>query len=234
MRRPVIVATHQPIFLPWPGLFYKALHADVMVLLDDVQFPRGRGWMTRNRLKSPQGELWLRVPVHRKGRGKQRIGEVELLESQDWRRIHLESIVQHYANAPYLPDHLPRIRAAYEKERRLLVELNLELIRLLWEGLGLRTKLLTQSELGVTGGKTQLLADVCRAVGGDRYVSLSPAEKYIEPTLFASAGIGVDFLHFRPPLYPQLWGWGIYNLSALDLLLNCGPRSLDIIRDAGT
>lgn len=54
----MIVTTHQPIFLPWPGFFYKALCADVMVLLDDVQFPLGRTWITRNRLKSAQGEQW--------------------------------------------------------------------------------------------------------------------------------------------------------------------------------
>ena len=24
----MVVTTHQPIFLPWPGFFYKALHAD--------------------------------------------------------------------------------------------------------------------------------------------------------------------------------------------------------------
>lgn len=54
----MIVTTHPPIFLPWPGFFYKAWRADTMVLLDTVQFPLGRSWMTRNRLKSDQGELW--------------------------------------------------------------------------------------------------------------------------------------------------------------------------------
>jgi hypothetical protein len=34
---------------------------------------------------------------------------------------------------------------------------------------------------------------------------------------------------FRPPIYPQLWGAFRYNLSALDLLLTCGPTRLDII-----
>jgi len=33
----MIVITHQPIFLPWPGFFFKAMKADCMVLLDDVQ-----------------------------------------------------------------------------------------------------------------------------------------------------------------------------------------------------
>jgi len=52
----MIVTTHQPIFLPWPGLFDKALRADTGVLLDEVQFPLGRGWMNRNRLESQHGE----------------------------------------------------------------------------------------------------------------------------------------------------------------------------------
>lgn len=63
----VTAAIHQPIFLPWPGLFRKAADADVLVLLDLVQFPRGRTWLTRNRLKNEDGEVWLTVPVSRKG-----------------------------------------------------------------------------------------------------------------------------------------------------------------------
>jgi hypothetical protein len=65
----MVVTTHQPIFLPWPGLFYKALQADALVLLDRVQFPQGRGWLHRNRLKSDQGDHWLRVPIRKGGRG---------------------------------------------------------------------------------------------------------------------------------------------------------------------
>ncbi|MFW6138080.1 MAG: WbqC family protein [Spirochaetota bacterium] len=39
------------------------------------------------------------------------------------------------------------------------------------------------------------------------------------------------FTGFRPPVYPQLWGELIYNLSTLDLLLNCGgPKSREIIQ----
>jgi hypothetical protein len=140
----VIATTHQPIFLPWPGFFYKALHADVMVLLDDVQFPLGRGWLTRNRLKSPEGELWLRIPVHRKGRAGQRIGEVELSNQSDWRRAHMQSIRHHYGDAPWLPDYMPGIRAVYEGNQRHLVEFNVALIRLLWEGLGLKGRLVMQ------------------------------------------------------------------------------------------
>jgi WbqC-like protein family len=84
----MIITTHQPIFLPWPGFFAKALHADVMVLLDTVQFPLGRSWMMRNRLKSDQGELWLRVPVWKTGKGTQRICDVAICDDSPWPRKH--------------------------------------------------------------------------------------------------------------------------------------------------
>lgn len=57
----MILATHQPIFLPWPGFFHKAAHAQCMVLLDDVQFPRGKSRLNRNRLKDEDGTIWLTV-----------------------------------------------------------------------------------------------------------------------------------------------------------------------------
>jgi len=39
----MIVTIHQPMLLLWPGLFFKAMKADCMILLDDVRFPQGRG-----------------------------------------------------------------------------------------------------------------------------------------------------------------------------------------------
>ena len=225
----MIVATHQPIFLPWPGFFYKALRADAMVLLDDVQFPLGRGWMTRNRLKSEQGELWLRVPVRKKGRGLQAIRDVEICDERDWRRSHLRGIRQHYAQAPYLDDHWPAIESVYQRRQQRLVDLNLDLIRYLWEAFTLKGALHLQSELGVTGKAAELLIAVCRALAADTHLTLPPVEKYLDAQAFRAAGIHLTFAHFRAPVYPQLYGDFRYNLSALDLLLNCGPKSRDII-----
>ena len=45
----MIVSVNQPYFAPFPGFFRKAALSDILVLLDNVQFPRGTTWMTRNR-----------------------------------------------------------------------------------------------------------------------------------------------------------------------------------------
>ena len=225
----MIVATHQPTFLPWPGFFFKAHRVDSLVLLDEVQFPLGRGWMTRNRLKCDKGELWLTVPVWKKGRGKQVIRAVEICAESDWQRKHLMSLRQHYANAPYIDDYLPNVERVYARGHRHLVDLNTDLIISLWAALGLSTKMVLQSELGVTGGGTDLLVSVCRALGADTYLSFPMVEKHLDIDKFRSSEIKLDFAPFHPPVYPQLWGDFRYNLSTLDLLLNCGPKSLDVI-----
>jgi hypothetical protein len=223
------VTTHQPIFLPWPGFFYKMMHADTMVLLDRVQFPLGRSWMTRNRVKSDKGELWLRVPVRRSRRGVQIIGDVELCDDTNWRGKHLRSIRDQYANAPYLDAHLPGIESVYARGHRRLVDLNLDLIRYVRDALGLECRLELQSDIGAADGGTDLLVSICRRRSADTYVSLPIVEKHLDAERFRAVGIELLFVRFNPPVYPQLWGDFRYNLSALDLLLNCGPGATDIL-----
>jgi hypothetical protein len=225
----MVATTHQPIFLPWPGFFHKALCADVLVLLDQVQFPQGRSWMYRNRLKSDQGDHWLRVPIRRAGRGTQIVADVEMYDESNWRGRHLRSIRELYAHAPYRRAHLPALEEVYARRQRTLVAFNVDLIRYLWRALEMPGTLRLQSELGVTGGGTDLLANVCEALKAERYVALTVAKKYLEPETLRARGIELILAKFHPPVYPQLWGDFRYNLSTLDVVLNCGPKTRDLI-----
>jgi hypothetical protein len=224
----MIVSTHQPVFLPWPGLFLKAMKSDCTVLLDAVQFPRGRGWMTRNRLKNERGELWLRVPVHRKGRGLTPINEVEIVHAGEWPTRHLKSIRQSYKNAPYFDEFFPAIEALYRENHDLLSELNIGLIKLLWDALSLGSNLVLQSELGVRGRGTELLVDLCSRLGASEWLGFRAQQDHLDQTVFETSGITARYIGYDPPVYPQLWGDFIYNLSTLDMLLNCGPKCSEI------
>lgn len=229
----MIVATHQPIFLPWPGFFHKVARADRLVLLDDVQFPRGRSWLTRNRLKNEDGELWLRVPVLKTGRGLQTIRKVEIYQERGWREKHLRSIRQNYVHAPYFTDYFSGIETIYQKRHSLLVDFAMELIAFFGNALSLRTDLLRQSELGVDGKGTDLLVAICKAMGAYRFLALPGTEKHIDEDVMRKHGIEIVRADFRPPVYPQLWGSFICNLSTLDMLLNCGPKSREIVVGRG-
>ncbi|MBD3424977.1 MAG: hypothetical protein GF417_11120, partial [Candidatus Latescibacteria bacterium] len=115
----MIIATHQPLFMPWPGLFYKAIEADMLILLDQVQFPTGSSFITRNRLKDEDGPVWLIVPVWRKNLGLQRINEVRICYQRRWIRKHLNGIRQNYSNAPYRDLYLQRLAEIYRREHKL-------------------------------------------------------------------------------------------------------------------
>jgi hypothetical protein len=203
-----------------------------MVLLDDVQFPLGRGWVNRNRLKNREGEMFLTVPVRKKGRAFQVISKVEIFDETDWKGKHLQSIYHCYAYAPYFKEFFPVIESIYTANHFYLVDLNLELIKFFWEVLGLKQALYIQSELGVSGSGTDLIINVCNKLKADTYLNFPIVEKHLDFALMEKSGIQNKYCRFKPPVYPQLWGEFIYNLSALDMLFNCGEKSRDIIYSA--
>jgi len=226
----VIVACHQPNFLPWIGFFYKALLADLVVLLDDVQFARGFTWVNRNRLKCDQGELWLTVPVKKKGRGLQKISDVEVVDEGNWPRRFFQGISQNYAHAPYFAEHSAFLKDLMQMRWRKLVDLNVAAIYYLAGSLGIGNKVVLQSSLQIQSQGSELLVKITKETGADVYLTPLVSKKYVDEILFAQQGITIQFFKFIPPVYPQLWGEFIYNLSALDLLLNCGGKSLEVIK----
>ena len=46
----MILTAHQPVYLPWLGLFDKIAKADVFVIFDTVQY-LPKDWMNRNKIK---------------------------------------------------------------------------------------------------------------------------------------------------------------------------------------
>jgi hypothetical protein len=60
---------NQPAFIPWGAFFARLLNSDRMVLLDETILARGFSYVNRNRINGPRGEVWLTVPLKKKGRG---------------------------------------------------------------------------------------------------------------------------------------------------------------------
>lgn len=225
----MILSANQPYFSPFTGFFYKAYLSDIFVILDEVQFPRGTTWLSRNRFKNDQGILWITVPVWKKGLGLQKIDEVRICHEGRWTKKHLASLKTAYAKAPYFADHLNFLEKIFSSGSEKLIELNLAIIRYLMKYLHIDTEVILLSELGIKAKGDRLLIEICMKLGADHLLVQSPAKKYLNEDLFRHAGIQVKF--FTPPslIYPQLWGDFIPNLSALDLILNCGTKAREIL-----
>lgn len=226
----MIVSAQQPYFCPYPGFFYKAYLSDVLVLLDEVQFPRGTTWISRNRFKNDQGALWLTIPVWKKGLGLQTINQVTICSEGRWPRKHLESLKTAYGQAPYLGEHLGFLEEMFSLRFAKLVDLNLAIIGYLMDCLQFDTKLVRQSALPVKARGTQLLVEICQALGASTFLVQRPVQHYLDTDLFVQQGMELRSYHYAPPVYPQLWGDFLANLSTFDLVLNCGPKARDILR----
>jgi hypothetical protein len=198
------------------------------VILDQVQFPQGTTWLTRNRFKNDQGSLWITVPVWKKGLGLQRINEVRICHEGRWQRKHLSSLKTAYARAPYFLEHSEFLQHMFSSRYEKLIHFNQEIILYLMRFLEISTQVLLLSDLDAHAGGDQLLVELCRKTGASHFLVQSSARKYLDPEAFSQAGIQLVFFNTSVPVYPQLWGNFIPNLSVFDLILNCGPKARDI------
>lgn len=228
----VTLSAHQPFLAPHAGFFYKAHLSDIFVLLDEVQFPRGTTWLSRNRFKNHQGTLWITIPVWKKGLGMQRINKVRICHDGRWHRKHVESLKAAYANAPYFSDHLEFVTTILSRDFEYLVQMNLAVIDYLIKVLRIETRITLLSGITVPFSGSLRLVEICRKTGASRFLAQAAARKYLDEKLFLDAGIELCFFHPPVPVYPQLWGEFLPNLSVFDLLFNCGPKARDILLGA--
>ena len=169
------------------------------------------------------------LPVWKKGLGLQGIHEVKLCHEGPWARKHLASLSHAYAHAPYFRDHWPFLEKIFTRPPPRLLDMNLEIIRYLMIQFRIDTRMVLLSELEIHARGDQLIIEICRKLEAPHFRAPAPAKKHIHTNLFEKSGIGISFVKIPSPIYPQLWGPFIPNLSAIDMLLNCGPKSHDLL-----
>jgi len=221
----------QPSYLPWLGYFDLFFQADLFLYYDDVQFDKN-GWRNRNRIKTPSGPQWLTVPVLTKGQHKPTNREIQVNDKDPWRRKHFKSIEMNYKKAPHHEEVLELIRPIYGRSWENLYDLIWESNKRLCEYLEIKTKVKTVSELGMAlpEGKNEKLIALCKEVGADKFYEPAGGKGYIDPQRFKQSGIELTFQDFHSPVYPQLHGDFIPQLSILDVLFNCGKDSAQYLR----
>jgi WbqC-like protein family len=110
--------------------------------------------------------------------------------------------------------------------------LNMRMILHIMNHLDIRTRIVLLSDLHIEEKEPGLSVAVCRKLGGSRFLAQRSARKFLPGEGFRRAHIQMHFFNPRPLVYPQLWGAFIPNLSALDLLFNCGPAARWIVEKA--
>ena len=200
----MIVTIHQPNYFPYPGFFQKVLLSDVCVILDRAQFEFDI--TNRNKIITPEGS-WTRISVPiKKGQKFFEIKNVEIDNEQTWA----------------------------EKNWNLIFDLNFYTLKKVFEWLDIKTKIILDSELDVTGRSSDHLLNICKKMGASKYLSGPGGRNYLNEKIFKQSKIEVEYQIYDPIIYSQKYAKPfIPNLSILDLLFNVGSDSKKLIRKSG-
>lgn len=231
----MILSAHQPAYLPWLGYFEKLTRSDLFVFLDTVQFEKN-SFTNRNRIKTPQGILWLTVPVKVKGHTTQTMRETRIDNRQNWRQKHLRTIFLNYKKAPRFEQCYPKLEQLYQKEYDLLIDLCFDHLLFWLNELKISTKVLRSGEIPVEGKKSELIWNLCQYFGADCYLSGLLGRDYLDQHRFHNTGIQIEFQDYRHPTYLQLHGGFVSHLSIIDFWMNTDRAELIIAsgQDSGT
>lgn len=220
-----IVAIEQPNYIPWLGYFDLIRQSDVWIWYDDVQYTK-RDWRNRNRIADGGEPLWLTIPVKTKGRFEQTIREVEIDDSQPWRRRHVETLRRCYAAAPHSGAILPLLARAIGAGPTLLAELTIALNESICALLGFAPHFARSSGLAhASADRQERLLELCRTAGGTTYLSGPAARAYIEPRGFEDAGVGLRYIVYDYPPYARGRRPFVPNLSIVDAIAWLGPEA---------
>lgn len=227
----MLVSINQPCYLPWCGLIERIARADIHVHLDDVQYSKGT-FFNRNRIIDRTGrEVPLAVPV------KMHLGQTfrEVAPANEsWQEAHARSLRQCYPIREGNCEFHALLDGFYARRFSDIAELNITCTELLVTRLGITTPMVRSSELAIAGEASRRVVDICAHLGATAYYSPAGARDYINPDMFAAAGIELQFQNYSCVEYPQGSHAFVPSLAVVDPILRMpAPEALAVIKTGG-
>jgi hypothetical protein len=206
-------------YLPSENFFVLAVSADVFVVADGVQFSTN-GNANRTRIKTASGAQWLTIPVLSKGRGGQKLNEVEIDATRSWQRQHWRTIEFNYHNAPYFGELADGLEHLYQRPYQKLTDAAWDFLQFIWKALRWENLPQRSSALGIARSGEQRLVDLAKTLQAEVYVAHEKYRAVIRPERMS--GVQLQFVHWELPPYHQQFGDFVNGLNMLDLLFNEG------------
>jgi len=222
----------QPTFFPWLGYFNMIRLVDKVVILDDVQFDY-QSWQHRNNFKIPNGLKLFTIPVIN-GKKKQNINDVKLKDPIYSKNKLIKFISSNYNKSLHFKNIKGELFNNFDQSFKegKLINLNMGIINWCLAYLNIKTKIIYSSKLFLKHKKTERLIEICKKLNAKEYLSTTGAKNYLEKDmhLFSKEKIKIEFHNYKHPIYPQLYGNFIEKACILDLILNKGLNSYEILK----
>ena len=155
---------------------------------------------------------------------------VKINNDIDWRRRNLELISKSYNKANFFDLYTAEINSIFDEKWEYLLELNVKILKTVFKWLDIKTKILFESELTISGESSEKLLNICKEVDATTYLSGIGGKNYLDKKIFQENKIDVRYQEYNPISYTQINSRVfVPNLSILDLLFNTGLKSKKFI-----
>lgn len=224
------IACNRPNFCPWLGFMALLDKVDSFIVLDNIVIS-SRNFGVRNRIKDIDGkERW----ISESQKTNSRVFVKDAVLHNPGKETIVNQLNHFYRKAPFFASYSDKINQAIWSKETNLVEYNINILKTLCSILGISVKFLKCSGLVKKEYKDpeERIIDACIAAGGKEYYNgrdgiekgLYHAEKFKAKNMKLFKQI------YEHPVYPQINGPFLPFMSVIDLIYNCGPESLKMIR----
>jgi len=188
--------------------------------MDNVQLSKS-GWTHRDKIKTNKEVNWITIPI-KNIKKKQLIKDCLINNDVNWKKKHINMIKENYKNSKFINEGIEIINDLYKLNTNYLFEFNFNIINKLFEIFKINVDIKLLSQLDLNGEKSELLVKILKKIKSNLYLSGEGAKNFIDLDLFKYNNIEVIFNNFNHPIYEQIHGNFVKNLSILDIILNCG------------
>jgi hypothetical protein len=216
----LLVAGHQPNFLPWFGYFEKMLKCDIFVFSDDVKYPK-QCYTNRVQIPVGQGVAFVTLPV-RKG-DDARIADKRFVKDAATLERLVKTLRLNFGGLPYYSDVRPVIdefENAFMRHHSV-AELNIQMNQYLAALFGIHTTSLRGTDLGLESfHRNERLIQRCRSLSSRDYLCGQGADGYQDESMIQRAGIRlhrIDYSIGRSLLADDLRFSVLYGLGKIGL-----------------
>ncbi len=221
------LAIMQPYFFPYIGYWQLISAVERFVVYDDVNYIV-RGWVNRNRILVNGNPSYITVPLDHASQNK-KINEINVQESDVWRKKMLRTISGAYCKANYYNEVYPVIEELIQYHARNLSEyLTYSLVNLArYIGIGAEfVKSSTIYKNSNLSGQDRIL-DICMQESATTYINAYGGIKLYNANYFFSNDIDLSFILPRQYSYLQRSSGFTKDLSVIDVLMEVGPTGVN-------
>ena len=210
----MILTSHQPNFLPYMGVIYKAYKSDAIVLSDDVCYSK-KGMHNWNVIRAKNGSQKITIPVN--AHHDTKLCDVMISEPRNTLPKIVRTLEETYAKTKH-----------FEEGQEIL---DIIIIKHILDHMGIvRDVAVATRDLRLTGHKDDRILIMCERMGADTYYSGTGAKAYHDEERYREKGINLVYSDYEPVVYHQKYEPFLPNMSVIDYIFNEGYRIPEVWR----